>query len=170
MRKLRFWSALVMGSIMSLDLAGHSFIAYCEHIRKTKEKMEQCRAVQPLIHYAGAIIGGYVFPQDKDEYLTIYDQSFSIKSHYATQKDKNNQGNEDDKWKGLTADIHVKKLEHDGQRGWIWVELGSGGPPGENLDLWFITKEGLQWKVEFIDSGLDGRRWLWRDNEDDEWD
>ena len=57
MRKLRFWSALVMGSIMSLDLAGHSFIAYCEHIRKTKEKMEQCRAVQPLIHYAGAIIG-----------------------------------------------------------------------------------------------------------------
>ena len=50
------------------------------------------------------------------------------------------------------------------------MELGSGGPPGENLDLWFITKEGLQWKVEFIDSGLDGRRWLWRDKEENEWD
>ena len=95
---------------MSLDLAGHSFCAYCEHIRKTKEKMEQCRAVQPLIHYAGAIIGGYVFPQDKDEYLTIYDQSFSLKAIMPLKKTKNNQGNKDNKWKGLTADIHVEGI------------------------------------------------------------
>ena len=95
MTKLKFKYALIMGSIMLLDLAGHSFIAYHEHIRKTKEKMEQCREVQPLIHYAGAIIGGYVFPQEKDEYLTIYDQSLFTESYYAAQKDKNNHGSPD---------------------------------------------------------------------------
>ena len=95
MTKLKFKCALIMGSIMLLDLAGHSFIAYHEHIRKTKEKMEQCREVQPLIHYAGAIIGGYVFPQEKDEYLTIYDQSLFTESYYAAQKDKNNQENKE---------------------------------------------------------------------------
>lgn len=69
MTKLKFKCALIMGSIMLLDLAGHNFIAYCEHIRKMKKKMEQCMEVQPLIHYVGAIIGGYIFPQDDEEYF-----------------------------------------------------------------------------------------------------
>ena len=166
-KKIKVWGSIMMMSIMMIDLAGHCFMMGGDIKREKKEREQQYRDIEPLVHYVGALLGGYVFLQDGEWPLYRYDQSGNI-STYRTEKDGAKKMDGDgDTIEGLDIYIDVLRCEHDGRRGWVWVKLWNAyhphGPAAGYQDLWFIEKEGLQWKVGYIDGDLSGRRWLWDD-------
>lgn len=170
--KIKYRCILAMLCIMAVDVMGHCFAAHREKLRTEEEQREQYRDIEPLVHYAGAVLGGYVFLPDKDDWLSVYDQSYYLNAEKQAIDRSKVAGTAGETAEQLIADIHVRQFAHDGQRGWVWVELWQkyypDGPAAGYLDLWFIKKDGLKWNVEYIDGGVSGRRWLWRERKDDE--
>lgn len=168
MAKIKFWCIMAMFSIMVIDLTGHCIAVRRDLFRKRGEKEEQYKDIEPLVHYVGALIGGYVFVQDEGWPLSIYDQSDDVKRAYEKMVEGKNVTGDGDIFEGVRMGIEVLQFAHDGQRGWVWVDLWSVYYPDGSLGedpgraLWFIEKEGLQWKIRYIDDGLKGRQWLWR--------
>ena len=168
MKKIKVWGSIMMMSIMMIDLAGHCFAMGGDIKREKKEREQQYRDIEPLVHYVGALIGGYVFVQDAGWPLSMYDQSDDVMSSYAKMAEEQSAAEGGDPFEGVRMGIEVLRCEHDGQRGWAWVDLWSVYYPDGSLGeahgraLWFIEKEGLRWKIRYIDDGSKGRRWLWK--------
>lgn len=74
---------MAMASIMVIDLTGHCIAVRRDLLRKRGEKEEQYRDIEPLVHYVGALIGGYVFVQDAEWPLSMYDHSDDVIRSYA---------------------------------------------------------------------------------------
>ncbi len=168
MAKIKFWCIMAMLSIMVIDLTGHCITVRRDLLHKREEKEERYRDIEPLVHYVGALIGGYVFVQDAGWPLSMYDQSDDVMSSYAKMAEEQSAAEGGDPFEGVRMGIKVLRCEHDGQRGWARVDLWSVYYPDGSLGeahgraLWFIEKEGLQWKIRYIDDGSKGRRWLWK--------
>ena len=111
------------------------------------------------------IIGGFLIWGQKDiEHYWVYGLFGGMTDHILKQ----GAAGDSDTFEGARMGIEVLQSEHDGKRGWVWVELWSVYHPDGSLReapgraLWSIEKEGLQWKIRYIDEGLKGRQWLWR--------
>lgn len=153
---------MLLTLIMLVDVLGHSTAYIIRKQEEKKEYKEKYLEVMPLVYYVGGILGSYTFVS-QDSSLAVYDQ-LSYCRYYSDSK--NLQKYNEDKPTSMHVQIDVLHTDHDGKRGYVWVDGGStfepGGASGEILDLWFIEKDGWRWKVINIDGGIYGRRWLWR--------
>ena len=162
MRRTKYRIIILLTLIMLVDVVGHSADYVISKQEEKKEYKEKYSEVMPLVYYVGGILGSYSFvPEDSS--LAIYDQ-LSYCRYYSDSL--NFQKFNEEKPTSMHVQLDVIHIDHDGKRGYVWVDGGStfepGGSSGGILDLWFIEKDGWRWNVVDIDGGIDGRRWLWR--------
>ena len=134
-----------------------------------KTKLED---VRPLIYYAGDPICGYA-PGYYSAPVIDY-QYYSAKAEY-----DNASLNPFIKSISKETYLFVDALcvDYDGKRGYIWlrwIKRNSDKTPAKKeegyRELWFIERDDTRWKVVNIESGIDGRRWLWRKNDKEDWE
>ena len=115
MKKIKVWGSIMMMSIMMIDLAGHCFVMGGDIKREKKEREQQYRDIEPLVHYVGALIGGYAFVQDERWTLSVYDQSDHVNRFYGKKAEGQTaagQGDADGQAYTLADREIVEQLDH----------------------------------------------------------
>ena len=115
MAKIKFWCIMAMASIMVIDLTGHCITVRRKLLRKREEKEERYRDIEPLVHYVGALIGGYAFVQDERWTLSVYDQSDHVNRFYGKKAEGQTaagQGDADGQAYTLADREIVEQLDH----------------------------------------------------------
>lgn len=173
-KKIYFGLMLTLTTVMLVDTMCHA-VYYGKNLNEKnnnyKTKLED---VRPLIYYAGDPICGYNSTHENYPVPLIDYQYYSTKAEY-----DNVSLHPFIRSIGKETYLFVDALcvDHDEKRGYIWIRWitrHSNKRPTKTeegrRELWFIEKDNMGWKVVNIESGIDGRRWLWREDDEEEWE